>query len=567
MAVEVIQIEVEVETKDGEKKLNQMKSLVKTSIGEFENLNEAISKTQDELGKLDPQSEKFKTAAKELASLKDRLKETEAQSLRFTEALAAQPGVIGLVGQSLEGLRGTMKVFMANPIIAVVTAIAGAFVLMKESLSKTSEGQETLNKISAAFGKIIGPVMAIIEKVALPIFEKFADLLALVAEGFSKFAKFLGVSEAKIEEASRNSSEVLQEAYDEEQKRQEEETKKLEEENKKRAEERQKAAEEAKRKREEEAKQRLADLQTAQKIQLEAELSLLSERDRELKEREIRFQEELLALKKAGVTDLKAFEEEYRLDILKINTDFDQKELDAKKAADEKLKAEREKIAEEQKKKAEELAQFLVDAKQFEADAIMAIQDMQISSIQGVGNILSQVAGKNKKLAIAGIVLEQGAAIAKVVIDTARAISSASAAAAPFMANPLTAIPATANLARVIAQQKIAAGVSIAGIVAGAARGISQISQAKIEGGEGGGGGSAGGGGGGAGGSVPSFSAPQGMNAPQIQTGVGESPTSQIAATIGRAQDRPIKTYVVSQDVSSNQALDRRTNGAATFGG
>lgn len=563
MAVEVIEIEVDITTKGGDK-LKQTQSMVKTTIGEFENLNEAISKTQDELGKLDPKSEKFKAAAKDLSDLKDRLKETEAQSLRFTEALAQQPGVMGLVGQSLEGLRGTFKLFMANPIIAVVTGIVGAFMAMKESLSKTSEGQEVLNKISAAFGKIIGPVMAIIEKVALPIFEKLADLLAFVAEGFGQVAKALGVSEEKIEEASRNSSEVLQEAFEEEQKRQEEETKLLEEENKKRADARQKAVEEAKRKREEEAKQRLADLQAAEKIQLEAELSLLSDRDRELKEREMRFQEELAALKKAGFTDLTAFEAEYRLDLLAINKGYDDELLQAQKEADEKLKAEREKAAEEEKKRAEELAQFNIDAKQFEAESIMAIQDMQISNIQGVAGILSQIAGKNKKLAIAGVVLEQGAAVAKVVIDTARAISSASAAAAPFMANPLTAIPATANLARVIAQQKIAAGISIAGIVAGAAKGISQISQTQIPGGGGGGGGGSAGGGGG---SVPSFSAPTAMAAPQIQTGVGESPQSQIAQTIGMAQNKPIVAQVVSTAVSSQQALDRRTNGASTFGG
>lgn len=563
MAVEVIEIEVDITTKGGDK-LKQTQSMVKTTIGEFENLNEAISKTQDELGKLDPKSEKFKAAAKDLSDLKDRLKETEAQSLRFTEALAQQPGVMGLVGQSLEGLRGTFKLFMANPIIAVVTGIVGAFMAMKESLSKTSEGQEVLNKISAAFGKIIGPVMAIIEKVALPIFEKLADLLAFVAEGFGQVAKALGVSEEKIEEASRNSSEVLQEAFEEEQKRQEEETKLLEEENKKRADARQKAVEEAKRKREEDAKQRLADLQAAEKIQLEAELSLLSDRDRELKEREMRFQEELAALKKAGFTDLTAFEAEYRLDLLAINKGYDDELLQAQKEADEKLKAEREKAAEEEKKRAEELAQFNIDAKQFEAESIMAIQDMQISNIQGVAGILSQIAGKNKKLAIAGVVLEQGAAVAKVVIDTARAISSASAAAAPFMANPLTAIPATANLARVIAQQKIAAGISIAGIVAGAAKGISQISQTQIPGGGGGGGGGSAGGGGG---SVPSFSAPTAMAAPQIQTGVGESPQSQIAQTIGMAQNKPIVAQVVSTAVSSQQALDRRTNGASTFGG
>jgi len=44
------------------------------------------------------------------------------------------------------------------------------------------------------------------------------------------------------------------------------------------------------------------------------------------------------------------------------------------------------------------------------------------------------------------------------------------------------------------------------------------------------------------------------------------NPTTQIAQTIGNAQ-APIRAYVVSQDISSQQALDRRTNRAATFVG
>jgi len=211
---------VDVETKDAAKNMDLLNKTVSTSLGEFDNLNEAISKTQDTLGKIDPKSAQFKELSQELSDLKDNLRDTEAQSLRFTEALAAQPGVMGLVGQSLEGLRGTFRLFMANPIIAVVAGIAAAFIALKESLSKTSEGQETLNRISAAFGKILGPVFAVIEKVALPIFEKFADLLELVGNGFNRFARFLGISSEKIEEASRNSSEVLQEEYEEEVERQ-----------------------------------------------------------------------------------------------------------------------------------------------------------------------------------------------------------------------------------------------------------------------------------------------------------------------------------------------------------
>jgi hypothetical protein len=102
---------------------------------------------------------------------------------------------------------------------------------------------------------------------------------------------------------------------------------------------------------------------------------------------------------------------------------------------------------------------------------------------------------------------------------------------------------------------------------------LSAASRAKAilsSGGRGGGGGGAtsGGGGGASAASAPRFSAPQGMATPQIQAGtVGSTPQSQLAQTIGMASNRPIVAQVVSSAVSTQQALDRRTNGAATLGG
>ena len=540
---------VEVETKDAAKNVDLLNKKISTSLGEFENLNEAIGKTQDTLGKLDPKSKEFKELSKELQGLKDNLEKTEIASNKFSTALANQPGVVGLVGQSIKGLDGGLKVLAANPIVAVVTLLASLFTLFRESLTKTTEGQETLNRISAAFGKIIGPVMAVVEKVALPIFEALATLLEKVAQGFNKFAKFLGISNEKIEEASRNSSEVLKKQYEEEEKQQDDAEKKRNEAAEKRKQAQIKAAEERK---------KIAE--NAEKIQLEATLSLLSERDREIKEREMRYQEELKALKLAGVTDLTAFEEEYRRDQLEINKKYDDEELARQEEARKKQEDADAKYYEEQKKKKEEYDKFIVESEQFKADALQFIQDSQLDSVAKVGNILSGVAGKNKKLAIGGLIIEQGAAIARVVIDTARAISAATAAAAPFISNPITAGPATINLARVIAQSKISAGLSIAGIVAGAAKGIAAINKADVPGG----GGSAGGGGGSVSIPTPSISA---TSAPQIQSGAGVDPSSQIARTMGMQGSRPIRAFVVSQDVSSQQALDRRTNLAATFSG
>jgi hypothetical protein len=149
-----------------------------------------------------------------------------------------------------------------------------------------------------------------------------------------------------------------------------------------------------------------------------------------------------------------------------------------------------------------------------------------------------------------------------VLIDTFRGISAATAAAAPFIANPITAIPATANLARTLAQIKITGALSAAGIIAGAAKGISAINKSGIPGG-GGGGASAGGGGDIA---IPAPTV-QSAGAPQIQGTAAATPGSQIASTLAAASGKPIKAYVVSTEISSQTALDRRTSNAATFGG
>ena len=387
-----------------------------------------------------------------------------------------------------------------------------------------------------------------------------------------------------------------------------------------------KAAEEARKKREEQAKkdaenakkaaeEAAKDLAAANKVQTEAYLATLSARDQEIYKAGVAQNERLLALEKAGIKDKSAVLEQGRLELAAINKKYDDEEAKKleeakKKKEDEDKKKEEEAKAAEDKKREDNLlgletqlefdfltfqqrkdlisqkeAELLTDktltenqrtaiakaaaaeraaVDQAELDAKADIQKSQLDLVQGFGSLLTQIAGKNKALAIAGIVLEQGAALGKVLIDTFRGISSATAAAAPFVANPLTAIPATANLARTIAQIKISGALSAAGIVAGAVKGISAINQSGIPGGGGGAASSAGSAGGGV--SIPAPTI-QSAGAPQIQGTAAATPGSQIASTLAATTGRPIRAYVVSGDVSNQQALDRRTSSAATFGG
>ena len=546
---------IDVETK-GVTDIDVLNRTVDTSIGSFETLNQAIGETEDALGKLDPvkDAKKFKVLQKEIKELRDRQEDVEIASRRFTEALAEQPGIIGLVGGSIDGLRSSFKVFAANPIIAVVTAIAGAFIAFRESLTKTTEGQETLNRISEAFAKIAGPIFALIEKIALPIFEGFAAVIEKVASGINRFAKFLGISSEKIEEATRNSSETLQTAFEEEQARQEEQTKIQEEEAQKRIDAAKQEADE---------KQRILD--EANKIQREAELSLLSDQQREIVEREERFQRELLALKAAGFSDFTALEQEYRNDLLEIGEKY-KETVEVVEDNSDQIRKEK-----EAQQRQDELAFLQADfnlrqtlgALKFEEELQFfdKQRELQRQELQAADATNKQLIAFDKETAAARTQIEaqQQATKLGIISDALGTLAQAvgeNTAAGKALAVAQAIINTYQGASLALATYPPAATVIAAGLLQ-----VKKIVSTKVPAPPG----TKNIGGGGAGGA--SASVPQ-TPVPQIQTAaaVGGDPGTQIAQTIAEQTNRPIQAYVVSTEVSSTQALDRRTNTAATFG-
>jgi len=203
--------------------------------------------------------------------------------------------------------------------------------------------------------------------------------------------------------------------------------------------------------------------------------------------------------------------------------------------------------------------------KQGAADERMAIDmaemqaraDMQTAYLDlagQFGSFLKEIAGKNKKIAIAGVIVEQAAAIGKIVVNTGIANAKALAASPLTFGQPFIAI------------NTISAALSIASSVAAGIKAIQQINSADS--------GTAPSGGSlprTAGGSSASAPVPPTLEraaVPQITGTQGQaSPGQQIAQTLAARTDKPIKAYVVSGDVTSQQALDRRTTRAATFSG
>jgi hypothetical protein len=112
-----------------------------------------------------------------------------------------------------------------------------------------------------------------------------------------------------------------------------------------------------------------------------------------------------------------------------------------------------------------------------EMEARVAIQNAQLDLAAQFGGLLKTLAGENKKVAIAGVVVEQAAAIGKILVNTGIANAKAVAASPLTFGAPWVAI------------NTISAGLSIASTIASAAKSIQQINSAASQAGVTGGGG------------------------------------------------------------------------------
>jgi len=178
--------------------------------------------------------------------------------------------------------------------------------------------------------------------------------------------------------------------------------------------------------------------------------------------------------------------------------------------------------------------------------------DAIATSKQNLNNIIAGLEASGLAKTKAGQVISKAIALTQIGIDSAVAISKASTLAnaegvAAQLAFPT--VPGIGTIARVVSYASTAASV------------IGNIARARqlLSSGGSGGGSTAPSGGGGAtgGGAAPA--------APAFNV-VGASPTNQLAQTIGNQQQQPIKAYVVANDVTTQQSLDRNIVSSASIG-
>lgn len=289
---------------------------------------------------------------------------------------------------------------------------------------------------------------------------------------------------------------------------------------------------------------------TSQIVGFRAEEKAASDAEIAAKEAEVK---RLAEIEQKRVNDIQTIRDEFKQKTEDLNAEDEEAKLELEEKrklaeldalnAEEEQKLEVRKYYEKlrtdlEKEQSDQRIQNALAEKQAKDKILQAQGDIAIQ----FGQLLQQIGEENKAVAIAGIVVEQVASAAKIVSATGIANAQAVAQFPTTFGMPWVAI------------NSISAGLSIASGVASATKAISKL---------GGGGGGLqsdnpiGGGGGGGGAAQPQ---PPSFNL------VGQSQESQLAQTLNSRTNQPIKAYVVSKEVSSEQELNRNITATASLG-
>ena len=306
-----------------------------------------------------------------------------------------------------------------------------------------------------------------------------------------------------------------------------------------------KAADKAKKIAEELEKARIDAIERIRKGLIDTEAEERAEKLRLIKEdydQQIQLAAEFYGTNSIKILELKAAQK-LAEDEQQALFDEKDKEREEKIAADEKAKEDK-RIA-DIKENAEKEIKINEAINQQKADLV----DANLNTVASGFALLGQLAGKNKGLQAAAIIGESAVGIAKSVIDTT-ASNIAITAQGAALAIPSGGTSVTAATALVSANN-IMSGIGIAANIASTGKALSALK---------------------AGGGAPSPTSTNvgggsgGAPIPPEFNVVGQSDTNQLADAIGGQAQRPARAFVVSNDVTTAQELDRNIIEGASIG-
>jgi len=546
----------------------------------------------------------FKRLVGEIDDLEDKLKSAKGAAADWIDTLESAGGPIGAVGAGLNKLKVSTQSFGAAlkaTGIGLIVSLLGGFVA---ALSKSEDTmkkfepilimfEQTLNGLLGALQPLIDGFIELALNVMPYVTQAFKVVYSSVTAVFQSLGKLGGAVVKLFQgdfkgawEDAKSSVTSFSDNYDSAVTRFEAGQKKMTKTQKenldKQKKDRDEAAEKAK-------QQREAELKELSEGQKEAMLQLLTDQEQEEYKVNEHYSKLLFLATKYG-EDTTTIRQAQGDALAEINKKYRDKEKEqADKDAEERMKAANDALKfqydqyEKIKKLDEERQDFTFKANQAIGQSWVDLGTNIATVFGSLVNVFGQGSDAAKAFGVAQVAINAAATIGSIILNNKQAqaeynksIAAGNATIALGISSAF--IPGMQGIAAAqIASGKAAVGLATAGKISSKVNSIAQIATVGVTSAAqiaailsaGKGSKSTGTGGTSGGSSESSLPAPAlptvtGASAPQIQTTGGMNPTQQIGETISASQ-RPIKAYVVSGDVTSQQALDRRTSRAATF--
>ena len=135
-----------------------------------------------------------KLAGAEVKRLTKAIDENDKVLKKNSDNLIQDKINIGNYGSAFGGILGpisaagaALKKFLANPVVAVLAAIAALFTLVAKSMKRSEDGQDRLNKVMVVAASIWDNILDIVTLFGVALFDTFPKMLQKVGISFQRF--------------------------------------------------------------------------------------------------------------------------------------------------------------------------------------------------------------------------------------------------------------------------------------------------------------------------------------------------------------------------------------------
>jgi hypothetical protein len=149
-------------------------------------LTQQISDLRTKLEGVPLGSKDFKKISGDINTLEGGFKKAKSAQQDFLTNLSELPGIAGLAGQSIKGIKQGFDLLASNPLIAVFSLLAAVMLKVIDKMKNMEAVMDPLEKISSIFSGVMETLANVILPPVAYILEKIAEGAAFLGDVFSK---------------------------------------------------------------------------------------------------------------------------------------------------------------------------------------------------------------------------------------------------------------------------------------------------------------------------------------------------------------------------------------------